>query len=150
MYMLQLLTKHLGQIEIDQNKVLQFEFGLPGFIDENEFVIIDLPENEVIKILQSTKTPDIAFFITNPHYFNMDYEFSLDDATIEMLDIENENDVIIYSIMTVKDPFKDSTINLQAPIIINYRKRIGKQYIINDPSLDIRYSISSLSKKGSE
>jgi len=147
---LQLLTKHLGEIEIDSDKVISFELGLPGFLEETKFVIIDLPENDLIKILQSTKSPNVAFFITNPHHFKIDYEFTLDESTIEILGIKSEKDVLIYSIMTIKEPFKASTINLQAPIIINFHKNLGKQFIINDSTYNMRYPISPLSKKGSE
>lgn len=145
-----LTTKYLGDIEINEEKIIHFQSGLPGFTEENQFIIIDLPENDLIKILQSVITPDLAFIITNPHYFHKHYEFTLDESTIETLEIKDENDVAVFSIMTLKDPFKDSTINLQAPIIINSRQRLGKQYVINESKYAMRFSISSSSVKGSD
>lgn len=142
-------TKYLGAIEINEDKIIYFQAGLPGFTDEKQFIIIDLPENDVIKILQSVTTADLAFIITNPHHFHKEYEFKLDESTIEALKIKEEQDVAIFSIMTLKDPFKNSTINLQAPIVINSRAKLGKQYILNETDYAMRFPITDPSIKGS-
>src|SRR5690625_3687244 len=145
-----LATKYLGKIEIDEDKIIQFQSGLPGFTEENQFIIIDLPENDFIKILQSVTTPDLAFCITNPHYFHKEDEFTLDQITIDALEIKEEKDVAVFSIMTLKNHFDQSTINLQAPIIINTQKKLGKQFIINDSNYTMRYTISAPSVKESD
>ena len=45
-------TKYLGETEIDEDKIITFSQGLPGFPDEREFAILDLPGNEVFHVLQ--------------------------------------------------------------------------------------------------
>jgi len=145
-----LATKYLGEIEINTDKIIHFHSGLPGFTDEKQFIIIDLPGNDLIQILQSVTTAELAFIITNPHHFHKDYEFKLDDSTIESLELKEEQDVAIFTIMTLKDPFKNSTINLQAPIVINSRKKLGKQYILNETKYAMRFHISDPSVKGSD
>lgn len=124
-------TKYLGDMEVADNRVIQFPSGLPGFIDETAFVLLELPDNPVFQILQSTGTPSIAFIVTNPYHFHQDYVVDLDDSIIDNLQIENETDVVIFSIVTLKDPFSTSTMNLKAPIIINSKNKRGKQYILN-------------------
>lgn len=124
-------TKYLGSIEIDNQQIIQFSSGLPGFTDELEFVILDIPGNQAFQTLQSVVTPELAFIVTNPHQYYVEYTFQLDEQILENLGIENEKDVVVLSIVTLKSPFKMSTLNLKAPIIINSTKKQGKQYILN-------------------
>jgi flagellar assembly factor FliW len=48
------------------------------------------------------------------------------------IDIEQPHDVLLYSIVTIRENPLESTANLVGPVIINKRKRIGKQVIIDD------------------
>lgn len=135
-------TKYLGELEVDEEKIIHFASGLPGFLDEKKFAVLDIPGNELLQILQSIQTPNLAFFVTNPHYFYESYEFKLDEHIIDALQITEEKEIVILSIMTIKDPFHTSTINLQAPIIINSKKKSGKQYILNDEKYTMKAKIS--------
>lgn len=124
-------TKYLGSIEIEKKQIIQFPSGLPGFIEEVEFVILDIPGNPAFQTLQSIVTPGLAFIVTNPYQFYLDYTFKLDEQILGSLAIENEQDVVVLSIVTLKSPFKTSTLNLKAPIIIHSTHKQGKQYILN-------------------
>ncbi|KHD86419.1 flagellar assembly protein FliW [Heyndrickxia ginsengihumi] len=125
-------TKYHGEIKVNEQEIWHFEKGLPGFPDEKQFVLLPLPNNDVFMILQAVQTPYIAFVITNPFLTFKDYEFKIDDSTLEQLKLESEKDVAVYSILTVKDPFVDTTINLQAPLIFNVKNHQAKQMILND------------------
>jgi len=124
-------TKYLGNIDIEEAKVIRFPGGLPGFIDETKFVLLDLPGNEAFQILQSVTSEHIAFIVTNPYHFYHEYEFELEANVLESLSINREEDVIVLAIVTLKDPFHTSTMNLKAPIILNSAEMRGKQYILN-------------------
>ncbi|MGP4105575.1 flagellar assembly protein FliW [Virgibacillus sp. L01] len=124
-------TKYLGDMEIVNSKIIQLPSGLPGFINETKFVLLNLPDNTAFQILQSVDTPSIAFIVTNPYHFYQNYVIDLDDGIIDNLQIENDKDVTVLVIVTVKDPFNTSTINLKAPIIINSQIKRGKQYILS-------------------
>src|SRR5690625_1305900 len=90
-------------MEIDNQQIIQFSSGLPGFIDEFEFVILDIPGNKAFQTLQSVVTPELAFIVTNPHQYYVEYTFQLDEQILEHLGIENEEDVVVLSIVTLKD-----------------------------------------------
>jgi len=129
-------------MEIEQEKIIHFETGLPGFAKETKFVVLDLPGNDLLQILQSIQTTHLAFIVTNPHYFYKDYEFKLDEHVIEALEITSEQEVVILSIMTIRDPFHLSTINLQAPLIINQTNKRAKQYILSNEKYPVKAKIS--------
>ncbi|RDW15668.1 flagellar assembly protein FliW [Oceanobacillus chungangensis] len=124
-------TKYLGEVEINAEKIIQFPTGLPGFGDELEFVLLHLPDNPVFQILQSTNSANVAFIVTNPYLIYESYEVNLDENILETLQIKDERDVSVFAIVTLKDPFATSTLNLKAPIIINTTKKHGKQYILS-------------------
>lgn len=134
-------TKYLGAIEIEEDKIIHFENGIPGFETEKQFVLLDIADNDVLQILQSVQTPELAFFVANPYLLFKDYSIELEDHVIEKLDIKNEHDVAVLSILTIKDPFSSSTINLKAPIIINIANKRAKQYIMNDDRYSLRTQI---------
>lgn len=124
-------TKYLGEMEVQDEQKIEFSSGLPGFVDEIEFALIDFPGNPLFQILQSLSTPELAFIVTNPHHFYQDYEFKLDEQVQESLHIKSEKDVLLRTIVTIKKPFQKSTLNLKAPLIINPTAKKGKQYILN-------------------
>lgn len=129
-------TKYLGDITIDSKNIIHFKNGLPGFNEEKKFILLPIPGTTpgTFQTLQSTTTSELAFVVTNPYHMYEEYEFRLDQSTIEQLQIESEKDLLILTIVTLTTPFEKSTINLKAPIIINSKQQQGKQYILNNYS----------------
>ncbi|WP_337020113.1 flagellar assembly protein FliW, partial [Oceanobacillus massiliensis] len=70
-----------------------------------------------------------------------DYTFQLDDNLLDSLQITNEREVAVLSIVTLKNPFSTSTLNLKAPIIFNSERKLGKQYILNIEDYSSKASI---------
>jgi len=141
-------TKYIGEIELEQEHIIEFQTGLPGFLDEKRFVLLNIPGNTVFQTLQSVKTPNLAFVVTDPYFIYQDYTFELDDNMIAYLKLETERDVKVLSIVTLKKPFDESTINLKAPIIINVNSNQGKQYILNDDTYLTKAPITAQAEKG--
>lgn len=125
-------TKYFGNMRVEEEKVILFEKGLPGFQDEKVFVLIDFPDNPVFQILQSTTTPPVAFVVTSPYNFKKEYAFDLAEQIKEELGITKPEQVNVLSILTLRDPFAESTINLQAPLIINADSLVGQQIILSE------------------
>lgn len=122
-------TKYHG--ELDVTELLQFEKGIPGFPDEKKFTLIPLSDDGVFTVLQSVETPQLAFILSSPFNFFKEYDFQLEDSVVEELNLESEEDVVVYSILTVQDPFEKTTANLQAPVIINSKNSKAKQVILH-------------------
>lgn len=128
---MKILTKYLGEVEANEEQFIHFQSGIPGFNEETKFILLELPGNPVFQILQSITTSGLAFVVTNPYHFYHDYAFEMDINVKESLAINSKNDVTIYSIVTLRDPFEKSTLNLKAPVIINPATKQGKQFILN-------------------
>jgi flagellar assembly factor FliW len=135
-------TKFHGEQEINTNEIIKFNTGIPGFLDEKEFIILPI-EGTDLYVLQSVRSQQVAFIITDPFLIFPQYEFDLSQEVIEVLEIESEKEVSTFVILTVKDPFQETTANLQAPVIINQNKKLGKQHILTNTSYQTRHKIVS-------
>lgn len=140
-------TKYHGEIEIQKEETLKFPFGIPGFSDEKQFIVLPLNNESPFFILQSVKTQQLVFVMAIPFVFFQDYEFDLDDKTIEQLQIKSERDVTVYTILTVQDPFENTTANLQAPVVINRKERLGKQVILSNTNYKTKHLLTEQIKE---
>ncbi|MBT2572864.1 flagellar assembly protein FliW [Bacillus sp. ISL-51] len=134
-------TKYHGEIRIDEGQIISFENGLPGFNDETQFVVLPLSEDSPFLALQSVKQEHIAFIVASPFIFFKGYEFDIDNATIELLKIENIEDVEVMAILTIEEPFENTTANLKAPIVVNKKEMKAKQIILHDASFETKHLI---------
>jgi len=134
-------TKYHGELQIDENEIITFANGIPGFLEEKEFVILPFGEETGISIMQAVENSQLAFVVTDPFFFFKDYDFTIDDQVVEQLQLESEKDVTVYVILTVQDPFEKTTANLQAPVVINHKKQLGKQVILTNTNYQTKHSL---------
>jgi flagellar assembly factor FliW len=137
---MKIATKYHGDIEIHEQDIVRFQQGIPGFLEEKQFVLLPLADTPFV-ILQSIKTPALGFVMIEPFSYFPTYEIELDDNTLEQLQITGEQDVALYVILTVADPFDDTTANLQAPIVINVHKLLGKQVILTNTDYKTKHRL---------
>jgi flagellar assembly factor FliW len=134
-------TKYHGEIDVKEDDVLNFEQGIPGFVNEKKFVLLPLPENDWFHILQSVSTPQLGFVVTDPFLFTQEYDFEMDQGTVGLLGFTAEKEVKVLTILTMKETLNESTANLQAPIIINLSNNKAKQVILNDTNYQTKHLI---------
>ncbi|UFT98546.1 flagellar assembly protein FliW [Radiobacillus kanasensis] len=138
---MKIITKFFGEITIKEEDILTFPHGLPGFSEEKAFVLLPIENNPIFQVLQSTKGLNPAFIVVNPYHFKKDYEFVLDSGTVELLQIKTEKDVEVIAIASLKELFEESTVNLQAPIVVNQKEKLAKQFITNSSEYSTKETI---------
>lgn len=129
---MQIQTKLLGEVTIDEKEILTFECGLPGFPNEKRFVLLPIDSELPIAVLQSITDAKIGFVVAYPYAFKNDYAFDISEEDITDLQVESAEDIATYAIVTLKESLNDSTMNLLAPVIFNIKKKLGKQIVLND------------------
>ncbi|UOR11674.1 flagellar assembly protein FliW [Halobacillus amylolyticus] len=135
-------TKYFGVVEVEENELIHFEQGLPGFESYRSFVLLPVDETGVYYALQSCEEAGVSLIVASPYLFYKEYEFDLGKQMQLDLDIGKAVDVAVYSVVTLREPFKESTINLQAPIIVNVNNGKAKQLILADEIYQTRHSLS--------
>ncbi|HHV59493.1 MAG TPA: flagellar assembly protein FliW [Clostridiaceae bacterium] len=139
---MQIETKYFGMVEIDENAIIDFPEGLPGFEDEKRFVLLGKqPEQNPFVWLQCVDCPQLAFVMIDPRTLIEDYTVDVDDSEVEILDIVDTNNVLIYSIVVVPEDISKMTANLKAPVLINSVAKKGKQVILDNEEYRIRHYI---------
>lgn len=129
---MKIVSDVLGEIEVNDEAVIRFEDGIPGFEEEKEFIVLELEENEPFVWLISAATPYLAFMMIDPFRIFSDYEVELPQTALKKLNIEKAEDVTVYTIVVLSDEISESTTNLQGPIVINAKAGLGKQVILDD------------------
>lgn len=130
-----------GKIEYEENEILTFEKGIPGFQNLKKFVIKEVSNESPFNIMQSIEDKDIGFILISPFLVNDKYEIKLKDEIIKFLDIEDSKDVLLYTIVNLKEKIEDITTNLKAPLVINLKNRKCEQYILDTEKYKIREKV---------
>jgi flagellar assembly factor FliW len=115
-----------------KDDIILFHAGIPGFEKSKEFVLVSIPEYVPFEWLICIDGSLLRFAIINPMLFRPDYSPAMEKEQLVDLGIEKPEDVLLYSIVTIRENPLESTANLVGPVIINKSKRIGKQIIIDD------------------
>lgn len=123
-------TSTWGSLEITEEQVYQFPKGIPGFEQETKFALLSLEEGP-FAYLQSLNEKELAFVVVDPFVFYPDYEFELPENESKELSLQ-EDQVYVRSIVTLKDPIENSSLNLLAPIVMNSIARTGKQIVLHN------------------
>jgi len=126
---MKITTILFGEIEINEEDIINFPSGIPGFPEEQQFVLLPIPDTSFMS-MQSV-TSQIHFIVMNPFELFKDYEFEIPDPVIEFLQLDGPETVATWVIVTLREDISKSTANMQAPIIINSQKRRGKQLVLN-------------------
>ncbi|MET3193333.1 flagellar assembly protein FliW [Bacillus sp. OAE603] len=134
-------TKYHGELVVQQEDIVTFPNGIPAFEDETKFINLPLQNGTPFSILQSVQTPTLAFVIGDVFTLFPDYEIELTQNAIDVLKVDEPKDTIVYCIITVKEPFVNSTANLQGPIVINSSNNIGKQVVLNQPNYKTKHEL---------
>ncbi len=130
-------TKPFGEIEVDETQELFFANGLFGFEHYKKYYILE-DQKSVFVWLQSSEEPGLAFIMVHPLQFRADYELRISQEDLDDIKIkEKEKELMDFAIVTIPEDPSRMTANLQGPIIINIKEKLGKQAI----SLNEEYSV---------
>ncbi|MDA3900667.1 MAG: flagellar assembly protein FliW [Spirochaetes bacterium] len=122
-------TKQFGMLTIDEETLFSFPDGLFGFENLKKFTIVEEADSPMMW-LQSCNEPDLAFVILRVLDFMKEYDLSISQGDLEAVLVDDPSKLEVFAIITIPlDNPSDMTANLMGPIIINMKKRIGRQVI---------------------
>ncbi|KGK86053.1 flagellar assembly protein FliW [Clostridium sp. HMP27] len=133
-----LITKYHGTIEYNEEDIITFKKGLPGFESLKKFIVVPFEDNEVFSILISLEDTEVAIPVISPFHVDETYEFKLSDEKINELNVNSQEDILVLNTVTLNSNVKNITINMKAPIIINIKGKIGEQIILDNEKYRIK------------
>ena len=143
---MRLYTRNFGEIEVNQDKIIKFKEGLPGFEDLQQFILLESSKG-TFYYLQSIQDGDICFTIINPYEVKEDYAPIISEEYFEKLGGGESKEFQIYSIVCLKDPIQESTINLAGPLLIHVDNRLGVQVVTEQKMYTTRENLVKLLKE---
>ena len=136
-------SPRLGTIEVDSEKILKFENGLPGFPECTRLIVMDHDRDTPLKWLQSVDQPEVAFLIIEPSQIMTSYQLDVPTSVLNLIgwrDDLKEADITIFVILNVEEG--ELMANLRAPVVVNIADRRAFQMILEDQSIPVRYRVA--------
>jgi flagellar assembly factor FliW len=143
---LKLETLTFGTLEFDEKSIIHLPEGMLGFPKQKKYILVEEPEIQPFKWLQSLEDQYVAFPVVDPHLLFKGYLCALTLDDLRALEIEGEKDVFTLAVAVIAENPNDSSINLRAPLLINHHKMVGKQVILMDSSYSAMQPLMELTQ----
>ncbi len=123
-------TRDFGEQNVAEDKIITFPHGIFAFEDEHRFIMFSpLGEDKYPSWLQSVDNENLCFIVFEPQQIVKDYAVTADAESLSAIEL-GENDSAQYLVLAVvPEEYKDTTVNLKSPIIINTEKMLAAQTI---------------------
>ena len=133
-----LITKYHGTVEYNEEDVIIFKKGLPGFENLRKFIIVPFEDNNIFSILISMEDMEVGIPVLSPFNVDESYEFKLSDEKIKELSVNSPEDIMVLNAVTLDSNIRNITVNMKAPIVVNIKGKIGEQIILDNEKYKIK------------
>lgn len=140
--MMKFNTERFGEVELDESFIFDFIEPILGYEHLRKFALIDHSPESPFKWIQSLEDSKIAFPVTLPSFFNIDYQFVIPEDIAKKIDLKDIEGLLSLNIVCIPqgNP-QNTTINLCGPLIINTKNKKALQLILVDGDYPIRYKL---------
>lgn len=133
--------QRLVSLPVKSENIFHFPEGLPAFESIKDYIFLLRPDTHPFIFMHSLAPPDLAFVCIDPFLVYKEYAPKIGEADSRFLRIEKPEDLLILSIVTMRENVHECTANLQGPIVINIQSSIGKQIICDGQKYPVRHRI---------
>ena len=134
-------TSRFGEIDIADEKLIEFADGIPGFDGTKQFALISSEDTEPFHWLQAVDEPDISLCVINPFSVVPDYAPRVPEALLAEIGSPINDDVLLLTVAVIPAETARMTTNLMSPILINAKNNQAKQVILEDGEYPVRRPI---------
>ena len=134
-------TTRFGTLDVPEDQVITLVDGLLGFAESTRFTLIADEVGEPFKWIQCLDQPSLAFVVIDPGPVLSEYHFSVKKDQIKAIETDQVEDLQVYVIVTMAADILDVTVNLQGPIVVNKKNRLGVQLVLSDPKFNTRHAL---------
>ena len=139
-------TTRFGAVAIEACDVIHFPGALAGLDGCLDWVLLADAHNDKLAWLQCTTRAEIALAVVSPRRFVPDYQVRVTRNDLAAVALKPEEQICVLAIVNKHD--RSITLNLKAPLLINFERRVGRQVISGgDQSLQFELNCDESSKK---
>jgi flagellar assembly factor FliW len=125
---------------VDDQQVLVFPDGIPGFASARRFVLSDLDEAGTFQMLRCLDADDLSMVVCVPWLLFPEYQANIGDEEERHLELERPEDAVVFCPVTVEPEERAFHVNLLGPFVVNARTRRGRQVVLADSGYPTRAS----------
>ncbi len=115
---------------ISEEQILEFPNGIYAFEDAKRFALIELEKGRYPAWLQCIDNIRPCFIVFDPWLICKDYEITLNSGEKAMLGVNDKTNLQVLCIARVPEDYKETTVNLKSPIVINMDTKKAAQVIL--------------------
>lgn len=139
------INTRFGEVEYDPRHTIHFPEGLIGFGSLREFIVMPNRKKGPLFWIQSVDDPDIAFVLTDPINFFVEYRVVPNPNERAKLGINEKDECFSLAVVTIP-PDHRVTLNLQAPILFAPRTNRAIQVILEKSHYQVRTPLPETGK----
>ena len=132
----------LGDIEIPDDKIITFPYGLLGFEEMKRYILLTPNPSIPFRWLQSVDNPALAFVVINPLIFHPEYNMQIPARQLAAIGAKQVSDIAVLVIVTVPENPEEMTANMAGPLLINTENRLGVQAVLGDEEYSTEHFIA--------
>jgi flagellar assembly factor FliW len=128
----------LGDLRVGPTDLLTFPAGMLGFPECRRFALLRGGRDGLFW-LQSVEYSALVFLLVDPFSIEANYTFDLQPSQIAELGPGESSDIGLLAVVTLPaDRGGLPTVNLQGPLVINFKTRCAKQVVSGDDQHAVR------------
>lgn len=141
---MKITTTRFGEIEIDESLVFNFIEPILGYENLESFALLDHSPDSPFKWLQAVEDPNIAFPITFPAFFGINYEFVIPEDKAKKLELSSAENLLSFNISCIpRGNPQNATINLAGPIVVNMDNKKSMQLVLTNTNFSTKHKLFS-------
>ena len=128
-------TRQFGEIEIDEQKIINMPLGIPGFKGKKRYVVLQKEETVPFFLFQSLDDSNLSFVVLDPVNILPGYTIEKSDLAAATSWDLGKDEISCFVIVTIpKGNPKKMTANFLAPLVVNNNAKEGLQLILQNSS----------------
>ena len=135
---MQLDTLRFGRVEVDEEKAIVFNDGIPGLEQYRKYALLQFEDSYPIVWLQSVEDTGICLPVLDTFKVLPEYVFDIDETDVKALEITTPDELHVVSVVVIPEDIQGMTVNLAAPILINTTTGKAKQVVLSGSEYNVR------------
>ncbi|MEJ5300636.1 MAG: flagellar assembly protein FliW [Thermodesulforhabdaceae bacterium] len=121
-------TSRFGSIEVKDDSIIEFPWGIPGFESVKRYVLLEHGEGP-FQWLQAVDEPSLAFVVCLPEVIGISYE--VPTACMEPIGAKAREDLIVLTLISFDRDKNIIRFHLRSPLIFNIHEKKGYQWTMD-------------------
>lgn len=138
---MQIDTLRFGPVEIDEDKLITFDEGIPGLEQYHTYALLQFEDSYPLVWLQSTEDMGICLPVLDIFAVMPDYVFDMDDSDVKFLGLTKPEELHVVNVVVIPEDIQGMTVNLAAPVIINTTTGKAKQIVLSGVDYNVRVPV---------